>query len=115
MPTNDNINYGPAAVPPGKLTTGYAYTPPAPIGIPVTEQPVATPAVPTAIPIPVTEQAVNTSAGANNVAAPAAANQQRYITVLANGTVITSNTSSLNFIGKTPIYIVYCKNVYQYF
>jgi hypothetical protein len=100
MPTNDNINYGPAAVPPGKLTTGYAYTPPAPIGIPVTEQPVATPAVPTAIPIPVTEQAVNTSAGANNVAAPAAANQQRYITVLANGTVITSNTSSLNFIGN---------------
>ena len=53
MPTNDNINYGPAPVPPGKLTTGYAYTPPAPIGIPVTEQPVATPAVPTAIPIPI--------------------------------------------------------------
>ena len=100
MPTNDNINYGPAAVPPGKLTTGYAYTPPTPIGIPVTEQPVATPAVSTTTPIPITEQAVNTSASTSAVAAPGATNQQRYITVLANGVVITNNATSLNFTGN---------------
>ena len=101
MPTNDNINYGPTAVPPGKLTTGYAYTPPAPIGIPVTEQPVVAPTVSNPVVIPVTEQLVDIVPGA--VAVPyvvPTANQQRYITILANGTVVTTNATTLNFTGN---------------
>lgn len=120
MPTNNNINYGPAAlpgsvqppvignnidrapaaVPPG-AGIGVNPTTPAPV-VPVTEQPVLLPPATTRVIIPVTEQPVDITANANVVAGPniTAGNQQRYITILANGVVVTNNATTLNFSGN---------------
>ena len=122
MPTNNNINYGPApipgdstptpvlgnnidrapaAVPPG-LATGTVTSAPTPV-VPVTEQPVVLPAVPPQKPVlPVVETPVDLNANANVTQGPniTAANQQRYITILANGVVVTNNATTLNFSGN---------------
>ena len=121
MPTNNNINYGPAplpgnvqipvlgnnidrgpaAVPPGTATG--VYPPVVTPVVPVQEQPVVVPAIPPQKPIiPVVELPVDTTANANVAVAAnvAGTNQQRYITILANGTVITNNATTLNFTGN---------------
>jgi len=120
MPTNNNINYGPAPlpgtvtqpvlgnnidrapapVPPG-IATGTAPVTATPI-VPITEQPVVVPVAITNAVIPVTEQPVDLGGNANAVAGPnlTASNQQRYITVLANGAVVITNATSLNFAGS---------------
>ena len=118
MPTNDNINYGPAplpgtapapvlgnnidrgpaAVPAGPATgSASAYIPSVSV-VPVVERPVVISSARTDFIIPVTEQAVDL----NPVSTPTATatNQQRYITVLANGVVITNNATTLNFTGN---------------
>jgi hypothetical protein len=122
MATNNNINYGPAALPgtvptpvlgnnidrapapvaPG-AGTGYVPTVTQPVR-PVTEQPVINPPIVvarTAVVIPVVEQPVATVV-AESTTGPdiAVSNQQRYITILANGAVITSDASSLDFEGS---------------
>jgi hypothetical protein len=120
MPTNNNINYGPtplpgtvttpvlgnnidrapAAVPPG-AGTGVNPASTAPV-IPVVELPVATDPPSSRTVIPVTAAAVDLTGGANTVSGPnlTAGNQQRYITILANGTVVTNNATTLNFTGN---------------
>jgi hypothetical protein len=122
MATNNNINYGPAALP-GTISTpvlgnnidrapapvapgpgtGYVPTVSRPV-VPVTEQPVINPPITvarTAVVIPVAEQPVATvvaeSTTGSNITA---SNQQRYLTILANGAVITSDASSLDFEGN---------------
>ena len=124
MPTNNNINYGPqplpgttpqpvlgnnidrgpAAVPQGPATG--VYPPVVKPVVPVTEQPVVVPPIPVQTPIlPVIEQAVDLTANADVVAGPnvSATNQQRYITILENGTVVVTNASSLNFTGNVTV------------
>ena len=123
MPTNNNINYGPAAIP-GTVTTPVlgnnidrapAPVPPgagtgvvpmvtAPV-IPVTEQPVLLPPTPTRttpVVLPVAEVAVDATAGADAGTGPniTAGNQQRYLTILANGVVVTNNAATLDFEGN---------------
>ena len=120
MPTNDNINYGPAplpgtapapvlgnnidrgpaAVPAGPATgSASAYIPPVSV-VPVVERPVVISSARTDFIIPVTEQAVDINPVSTPAATPNATNQQRYITVLANGVVITNNATTLNFTGN---------------
>jgi hypothetical protein len=120
MPTNDNINYGPAplpgtapapvlgnnidrgpaAVPAGPATgSASAYVPPASV-VPVFERPVVISSSTRDFIIPVTEQAVDINPINTPAATPSATNQQRYITVLANGVVITNNATTLNFTGN---------------
>jgi hypothetical protein len=121
MATNNNINYGPAAIP-GTVTTpvlgnnidrapapvdpgagtGYIPTVTQPV-IPVTEQPVINPPIVTRTTtpvIPVVEQSVAVVANVTAGDTVAAGNQQRYITILANGTVVTNNASTLDFEGN---------------
>ena len=122
MATNTNINYGPAALPgtvptpvlgnnidrapapvaPG-VGTGYVPTVSRPV-VPVTEQPVINPPIVvarTAVVIPTAEQPV-AEVVAESTAGPniPASNQQRYLTILANGSVVTDNASSLDFEGN---------------
>ena len=120
MPTNDNINYGPAplpgtapapvlgnnidrgpaAVPAGPATgSASAYIPPSSV-VPVVERPVVISSSARDFIIPVTEQAVDINPINTPAATPNATNQQRYITVLANGVVITNNATTLNFTGN---------------
>jgi hypothetical protein len=121
MPTNNNINYGPqplpgttpepvlgnnidrrpAAVPQGTATG--VYPPVVKPVVPVQEQPVVVPDIPPQKPIiPVFELAVDITANANVAAGPnlSGTNQQRYITILANGAVVTNNATTLNFSGN---------------
>jgi hypothetical protein len=53
----------------------------------------------------VAEVAVDTTVNADAVAGPniPAANQQRYITILENGTVVVTNAASLNFSGNVTV------------
>jgi hypothetical protein len=72
--------------------------------VPVTEQPVINPPIVvarTAVVIPVAEQPV-AAVAAESTTGPniPASNQQRYLTILANGAVITSDASSLDFEGS---------------
>jgi hypothetical protein len=122
MATNNNINYGPAALPgtvptpvlgnnidrapapvaPG-AGTGYVPTVTQPVR-PVTEQPVINPPIVvarTAVVIPVVEQPVATVV-AESTTGPdiAASNQQRYLTILANGSIVTDNAATLDFEGN---------------
>ena len=122
MATNNNINYGPAALPgtvptpvlgnnidrapapvdPG-VGTGYVPTVTRPV-VPVTEQPVINPPIVvarTAVVIPAAEQPVS-EVVAESTTEPniPASNQQRYLTILANGSVVTDNASTLDFEGN---------------
>ena len=103
MPTNNNINYAPAAVntgapaptPIGPLDAGPAAVPPGPgLGyVPTTSR---------APIIPQVEQPVQTQLTPEGVTGPTvgASNQQRYITILANGVVVTNNAATLDFEGN---------------
>jgi hypothetical protein len=102
MPTNNNINYGPAPLP---------GTEPSPVlGNNIDQAPAAVapgpglginPASSRESIILQTEQPVQTPLSSAVGTGPniTAGNQQRYITILANGTVVTNNASSLNFVG----------------
>ena len=123
MATNNNINYTPAPIP-GTVTapvlgnnidrapapvapgagTGYVPVVTQPVVV-VTEQPVINPPIPAArnsVVVPVAEQPVAAQVAAESTLGPniTASNQQRYITILSNGTVVTNNTSTLDFEGN---------------
>ena len=122
MATNNNINFSPAALPGTVSTpvlgnnidrapapvapgagTGYVPAVTQPV-IAATKQPVINPptvVARTAVVIPVAEQPV-AAAAAESTTGPniTASNQQRYITILANGAVITNDASSLDFEGS---------------
>ena len=117
MPTNNNINYGPAPLPgtapepvlgnnidrapaavPLGAGTGINPTATRPV-VPVRELPVEVTVATTNGVIPVTEQPVDVTGAEGREPNITATNQQRYITVLANGTVISTNVTSLNFLG----------------
>ena len=102
MATNNNINYAPTAVdtgaaapaPIGPLDTGPAAVAPGP-GLGVT----STTRAPV---IPQVERPVQTQLTPEGVSGPnvSGTNQQRYITILFDGTVVTNNATSLNFTGN---------------
>jgi hypothetical protein len=111
MPTNNNINYGPAPLP-GTVTVPVIGNnidrAPAPVPAPpasastppVFELPVSLPPPSSKDVVPVTAAPVDIT-GSNVTAGPnlSATNQQRYITILDNGTVVTNNATTLNFLG----------------
>jgi hypothetical protein len=125
MPTNNNYTYGPTPLPgtvtvpvlgnnidrsPGAVEPGVGLgivpAVPGPV-LPITEQPVINPPIPSTrtaeVVLPVAESTVDSQLlTPEGVSGPniSAANQQRYITILANGAVITNNATTLDFEGN---------------
>ncbi|WP_353482418.1 hypothetical protein, partial [Haliscomenobacter sp.] len=103
MPTNNNINYAPTAVntgaaapaPIGPLDTGPAAVDPGP-GLGLTPTATRAPVIPQ-VELPVQTQLTPEGESGPNVGA---GTQQRYITILFDGTVVTNNATSLNFTGN---------------
>jgi len=103
MPTNNNYTYGPAAVdtgapapaPIGPLDTSPAAVPSGP-GLGLTPTATRAPVIPQ-VELPVQTQLTPEGANGPNVGGT---NQQRYITILFDGTVVTNNATSLNFTGN---------------
>ena len=106
MPTNNNYTYAPAAVdtgaaapaPIGPLDTAPAAVDPGP-GLGIVPTTTRTPVIPQ-VELPVQTQLTPEGITGENVSATT---QQRYITILENGTVVVTNASSLNFSGNVTV------------